>query len=366
MRPMLLNYINDFVEADRNFNYSYEIYEVLIEKWIESESKKSGIRKKYGSEGKYRKLLLDFFPALAINLYEKREARGGFFISKEELIKNPDGLQISDIEADYLTEIEIRSKSLLSRKANGKYKFSHKSILEYFLAKELIKNDEFRSTFEFNGKSEAEIFLNEIVASFRELSGSFNTTGTFYPLSELTKEDINKAKKLRIEKLEGFNLSNLSLFANIEELIIFDKENFKLLYDLYFVFFNNSRLREQLKQLKKTKSLELIEFLEQREQAELLELLELPEAGEGRKLQELLKLLEQRERIERIKQQESLEPELSILEQESPRSIELKRMRETILETTNEKIIKTLQPIEDFLEDMKSLQEKLPNCKMIY
>ena len=45
MRPMLLSYINDFVEADRTFKYSYEIYEVLIEKWIERESKKHGIRR---------------------------------------------------------------------------------------------------------------------------------------------------------------------------------------------------------------------------------------------------------------------------------------------------------------------------------
>lgn len=174
MRPMLLSYINDLVEADRNFTYSYEIYEALIEKWIERESKKHGIRKKYGSEEKYRELLLNFSRRLAINLYEKKDERGGYFITRNYFVKNTNGLQITDVDDYGMTETEIRSKSLLNRNAEGKYKFSHKSILEYFLAKELTQNGRFLYTFDFDGMNIAETFVDEMIEPLKRLRGAFH------------------------------------------------------------------------------------------------------------------------------------------------------------------------------------------------
>jgi len=101
-------------------------------------------------------------------------------------------------------------------------------------------------------------------------------------------------------------------------IVIFDKQKYKLLYDLYFVFW------QVLPKLLVPELPELPELLE------LLELLELPER---------LELPELRERRERL---------------------------ELLFKKNKDEIIKTLQPIEDFLKKMKLLQEKLPNCKMWY
>ena len=119
-------------------------------------------------------------------------------------------------------------------------------------------------------------------------------------------------------------------------LVIFDKQKYKLLYDLYFVFW------QVLPKLLVPELPELPELLE------LLELLELPER---------LELPELRERLERL---------------EPPEWLELRERRERrerlelLFKKNNDEIIKTLQPIEDFLKKMKLLQEKLPNCKMWY
>ena len=220
MRPMLLSYINDFVEANRTFKHSYEIYEVLIDKWIERESKKHAIRKKYGSEEKYRELLLNFSQSLAVNLYEKSDERGGYFITKDDFIKDTNGLQITDVDNYGMTETEVRGKSLLNRNAEGKYKFSHKSILEYFLAKELIQNGKFLSTFDFDVMSAAEMFLDEMIDPFKKLKGDFTALDYEDLLKNLPAKALANTVELRIEQLGNFNILNLSIFANLEELVL--------------------------------------------------------------------------------------------------------------------------------------------------
>jgi len=336
MRPMLLSYINDFVEADRTFNYTYEIYEVLIDKWIERESRKYGIRQRYGSEEKYRELLLNFSQTLAKNLYEKRDERGGYFISKDDFIKDATDLQISDVDDYGMTETEVRSKSLLNRNAEGKYKFSHKSIFEYFLAKELIQNGKFLSTFDFDGMSAAEMFLDEMIAPFRKLYGAYAIStlqSHLIPLRQLTTQNLTNVKKLKIRQVEDFNLLNLSLFANIEELIIFDKQKYNLLYDLYVVYWNWKNQGQ---------------WLEQRELRERLERLERLELHDWQKLQEQLEL----------KKWQNM--------QQLAKALELRNLLEPSLNKNDNENIKMLQPIEDFLKDMKLLEEKLPNCRIIY
>ena len=60
------------------------------------------------------------------------------YIKVSEIQKNCEeyGIQLSDLEA--------KSRSLLNRNANGIYKFAHKSILEFILAKKAIKDAQFR------------------------------------------------------------------------------------------------------------------------------------------------------------------------------------------------------------------------------
>ncbi|MEZ4847960.1 MAG: formylglycine-generating enzyme family protein [Bacteroidia bacterium] len=57
----------------------------------------------------------------------------------------------------------MKSRSLLNRDAEGNYKFSHKSILEYFLAKEAYDNPDFYDQMEFAGMDQALQFFSEMV-----------------------------------------------------------------------------------------------------------------------------------------------------------------------------------------------------------
>lgn len=151
MRPMLLSHVNDLVKVKKKMKYGFQIYEALIEQWLERESNKAGIRKKYGAN--YKQLLYQFSKALARDLYKNRGNRNNKLSLKvNEIIENPNGLQLKDIEGNNIEidKYDQGSRSLLNRNAVGEYKFSHKSILEYFLALEVFNNTEFRRNFFFN------------------------------------------------------------------------------------------------------------------------------------------------------------------------------------------------------------------------
>lgn len=282
MRPMLLSYINDFVEADKTFNHSYEIYEVLIEKWIERESKKHGIRQKYGSEEKYRELLLDFSQALAKNIYEKRKERGGLFITKKDFIKDTPEFQITDLDIYGMTETEVRSKSLLNRNAEGQYKFSHKSILEYFLGKELFQTTDFLSIFDFDGMSATEMFLDEMVSPFRKLNCSYGASlnpNSLIPINLLSIKEWTEIETLKIHDLRKFDLLQISLIPNLKHLIIdgcpaFTYNYYYLLHRLKYpeVSISSEKEYAYLKCAKLSERLELLNIHNVSESAKFLEI----------------------------------------------------------------------------------------------
>ncbi len=162
IRPMLLQHVRDLENADRNFDFTHQIYQALIDKWLEREAKKPGIKQKYGSTENFKQKLDTFSQRLAVNLYENREKRGGLKIHKDETIATTD-LQLADLDQDFaklhLRESEWRSRSLLNRDGDGYYKFSHKSILEYYLAKEATTNDDFFKALKISGMEAANVFM---------------------------------------------------------------------------------------------------------------------------------------------------------------------------------------------------------------
>lgn len=412
MRPMLLSYIEDFVKEDRAFSFSYEIYDVLIDKWIERESRKYGIRQKYGSEEKYRELLRNFSKALALNLYENRVERGGYFITKDDFNKGSHGLPMPDDDNFGMTETEKRSKSLLNRDSEGTYYFCNKSILEYFLAKELFQNGKLLSAFEFEGMSMVKQFLDEMITPFKTLTGEFITLDSKRgQLKELDAATLSKIETLTIHELKDLNVQTLSVFANLKELTVSDKRKYESLYDLYFIWFywlekkqlipreqpaqrefrggreqvvldllpglrtaalperrvEHERISVQelltsqdlLVKAGRTLQPELLEEEEQQEQLKLLnyldqlELLELSEQFDRQELRKLRKWAERKELLTLLEQPEVLK--------------DLHKNRQHLFEKRERlKKLTSLQLVEIFLNDMKLLQEKLPSCKMIY
>lgn len=123
-RPMLLSYIDDLVSSKKNsYETRTDIYEVLILSWLNRESNKYPEDKRYT----FRSNLAFFSYELTRYVYENYEVNG-LFIPFDKVEKLSQEWEIN------LNKIELKSRSLLNRNAQGDYKFSHKSIFEFFLA----------------------------------------------------------------------------------------------------------------------------------------------------------------------------------------------------------------------------------------
>lgn len=120
-RPMLLTLVPDLVKSGREIKFSYELYEIMVEAWLEREStwvNKSELRR--------------FSENLAVNLYVNREARGTERIPHIELINLASEWKID------LQGWQLSGRSLLNRDAQGNFKFSHRSIMEYLFIRQLL------------------------------------------------------------------------------------------------------------------------------------------------------------------------------------------------------------------------------------
>ena len=133
VRPMLLAYIPDLIKAEKPIEYSVDVYEEMVSAWVNRES---GFWKDTGA-------LLKFSEQLAEDLFREREKRRSEKINHAELMtivdswKGPLKERLKDINKWQLT-----GRSLLNRDAVGNYKFSHRSILEYLVAKQIVGQPE--------------------------------------------------------------------------------------------------------------------------------------------------------------------------------------------------------------------------------
>lgn len=196
VRPMLLSYLDDLlIDNKKRFDYAYEIYGELVAKWIEREAVEN-------------KLLFEFSEKVAEHMYLKKTV----YIDKNEIeeLCRTYNIQIRNIEA--------KSRSLLNRNANGNYKFAHKSILEYFLAKKAFDEIKFRKTIMitgFKGYDMLEHFIGEM--SDRYIKLEFNKE--FFDFSYLQLPNIKLSEtKILYGNFERSNLcDSVFLFADLNE-----------------------------------------------------------------------------------------------------------------------------------------------------
>lgn len=133
----------------------------------------------------YMEELYQFSREIAVDLYRRRDERqGSLLISGKEI------QPFADKHGIKLSEMEMRSRSLLNRNARGEYKFSHKSVLEYFLAEEAFFNPEFRKEFNFESMDQAEAFFDEMIWE--------KLTLPFFNRSDLNGEYSVKDGKFRV------------------------------------------------------------------------------------------------------------------------------------------------------------------------
>jgi hypothetical protein len=119
-RPMLLAYTDDLVRAKKKFKYSYELYEEMVNAWLDREIKEQGP-------------LRQFSELLAVNLYLNRERRKSETIPRTELI---------NLAKEWGVDIEdwkLSGRSLLSRDSTGNFKFADNSVMEYLLVCQVFR-----------------------------------------------------------------------------------------------------------------------------------------------------------------------------------------------------------------------------------
>ncbi len=151
--PLLLSYIDELIEKSVSYKYDFQIYEELIDMWIERES----LGFPYDERNKYKHKLFKFSKKLAVNIYLNFEKRKGYYIEEKELNELAYSYDIT------LSKWDIKSKSLLNRNAIGHYKFVHKSILEFFLILNVIEDISMLQTRFLKDMEQATVFFNDYI-----------------------------------------------------------------------------------------------------------------------------------------------------------------------------------------------------------
>lgn len=151
VRPMLLAYIDDLLGSEQIYSYSHEIYKEMVNKWIARE----GAKVKQKKRRSFVENLQKFSVEVATHLYDY-PTEGRYIIHYNELQAFATRYAID------LSRMEMQSKSLLNRNSEGYYKFSHKSVLEYFLLLKYMQDIRFAQRFDFGKMSQTKAFYEEI------------------------------------------------------------------------------------------------------------------------------------------------------------------------------------------------------------
>lgn len=153
-RPLLLSYMDDLLDGNFEFKTIYEIYGVLIDKWLQREVNKIQSEE---ARTEQKKMLYHFSVRIARTIYENWK-------DTKSMLLNPEQME------DFMTRFnyskvpyELKRRSLINRNVSGYYKFAHKSFLEFFLAQEYYHNP--TSDFEFEGMDMARRFYEEMCIS---------------------------------------------------------------------------------------------------------------------------------------------------------------------------------------------------------
>lgn len=248
IRPMLLNYIDDIIKDEQLFKYSFQIYHSLISSWMKRESLKRSIKEKYKNDFRFYRALKEFSKRLALNMYQNRISRNGYYIPKEEEF-GFDMLTIEEVaegtEGDLmLSDLDAKSKSLLNRNSAGDYKFSHKSVLEYYLANAIFNGELDYESFDFSGMDMARNFLTEmIVNKLTQEGGVFNlvldkqSSSKEYKLNQLQLKWVNNVTELTLNDSFSFTPSFFDIFKTLKKINLYNATDFKLIYEIYWVLY---------------------------------------------------------------------------------------------------------------------------------
>lgn len=216
VRPMLLHYADSILRSKNKLGYVFEIYEELISGWIGREDKSTKIE----DREKFQKTLYEFSRAMALKVYHNIKLSGVAAVEREQVAGYAD-LGVSDLKI-----WEMTGRSLLSRDSNGMLKFSHRSILEYFLAKEYFEDELFANKFDFSGMSfSKKVYLEMVweknfIKPIKEnlIKGTYKsfTRKATLSLKSISLVDLRNVQALHLEKFDQLNIDLLEMFPKLQ------------------------------------------------------------------------------------------------------------------------------------------------------
>lgn len=152
VRPLLLSYIDDLVDDKAEYRELSDIYDTLIDKWLQREVNSIDASRRQES----KEMLYRFSSDIAMAIYENWKKTKKMQLSAEQMREFMSSYGYDTVPYD------VKQRSLINRNVSGYFKFSHKSFLEFFLAKEKFNNESFELLFE--GMDMARDFYNGFCA----------------------------------------------------------------------------------------------------------------------------------------------------------------------------------------------------------
>lgn len=135
-RPLILSYIDLLLDNKNDIKYSYEVYEIIINSIIKREIQFiiKSLRSTKSKDELFKDYLI-FLENIAIQMYYN------IIIYGEPII---DSHMLNSNKTYFYKKYKKRNRTLLERKYNNFFSFSHRSIFEYFIAKNITKIQNFR------------------------------------------------------------------------------------------------------------------------------------------------------------------------------------------------------------------------------
>lgn len=124
VRPMLLALVPDLIRENKQPRELYDLYDYMVEKWLERES--SWISK----ETLYR-----VSNDLAMFLTKRKSDSGADRATLEDID------EASDVDLEGVDWSHLKTRSLLNRDSEGRFKFAHNSIREFLVVRGAISTD---------------------------------------------------------------------------------------------------------------------------------------------------------------------------------------------------------------------------------
>lgn len=202
-RPMLLSYIDLLLDRNNTFETTYDIYETLVDEWLNRELRKGVITSK--------RPLMKACKQIAFKMYSNNKAR---ILKAHEIMD-----LCSDIKGlNRLPYLSVEGRSLLHINSEGDYKFAHFSIQEFFVASSLLNSSTERKFIE--NTDQVIGFIGDFLA-YRDLE---NKDSSFLDIRGiiLKNKTLNaynfKNSDLSKSKFENDHLNNMNFQeSNLQE-----------------------------------------------------------------------------------------------------------------------------------------------------